>query len=294
VIPRFSLAIPHTPWVPERVETLARLEAGLDLRMRTVDDGERTHLVASELPPGVASVDYHRAKAANHVWSGELWRAALGSARGAQASHVVQLQDDVIPAPRFWQKLAAMVEAHPAALICLENPHPGAMTAAREGKRWYQTIDGLIGVGYVLPFRRMEDFLGWRSHELKLGTIEGVTEDSLLAMFAVTNGIPVVCPIPTIIDHDTSIASTYAGNDAHPYRRPSVTWEDGDVCGFTLEDLERPEWWAPTNENTADFGAFYDGVVDMSLARTKHFSVQDAEELKARTSCAPKYARFFR
>ena len=288
--PTFVLALPHTPWVEARVDTFTRLCK--TLAIDTEDDVVTWEDEAEG--NGLRDVVISKDRAPNHEWSGRLWSLACGNAEDGNASHIIQLQDDVRPCERFWPKLRALVGAYPQALICLENPHPGAMTAAREGKRWYVTRDGLVGVGYVLPTRMLRAFIDWRALEVKAGSLALVTEDTLLAIFAMAHEIPIVCPIPTIIEHDTSIASSYAGNDAHPYRRPAVTWEHGDILGFEPAQLETAEFWAPSDENVVHFGCFYSAVQDLAVVHTKSFTVDDAKRIKASSACPAKYARHFR
>jgi hypothetical protein len=97
--------------------------------------------------------------------------------------------------------------------------------------------------------------------------------------------------VPTIIDHDLDVSSTY-GNEHHPFRRPLVTWRDGDVLGFDLADLETQEFWTPT-EPIVDFGRFYHGVHRMAQAHTLTFTQAEADAIEKEV-CPPQYARFFR
>jgi hypothetical protein len=90
------------------------------------------------------------------------------------------------------------------------------------------------------------DFLLWRQ-ELRQGAVESVTEDTLLGCFCLSTGHRIWHPIPTIIDHDTSIESTY-GNEAHEHRRPSVTWKDSVLA-------DAGEFWRP--RSVPHLGRFY-------------------------------------
>jgi hypothetical protein len=58
-------------------------------------------------------------------------------------------------------------------------------------------------------------------------------------MWCIAEGHDVWHPIPTIIDHDTTIASTYA-NDDHAHRRPTVTWRE-----FGRDEITRVDFWTP-------------------------------------------------
>jgi hypothetical protein len=225
-----ALGIPHTPWIPERVESMARLRASLDI------------------PPGPDHYLEFTDRAPNRAWSEQLWRWALGTG----ADYLLQLQDDVLVPAKFWQHLHAMIEAVPGQVIGLESAHPRGRMLARSGMRWYTTADFLVGVGYVLPRAALEAFLDWRETHLREGW--EIHEDTLLGLFCLTTGRRIWHPIPTIIDHDVGIASTY-GNDAHAHRRPSVTWSDSTVLGHGAAAMDEPGYWAP--RAVPHLGRFY-------------------------------------
>lgn len=218
----FSLGIPHTPWVPARVQSLRLLDNSLE-------DGESKALGTYD--DGMLTKRFFVEREHNHVWSQKMWNWGVESG----TPHFLTLQDDVIVSPNFWAELTAMVEAYPDRIIGLETVHPEAKRAHECGARMVETPDGLVGVGYVVPVPTLRRFLDWRSRALCKGGVESITEDTLLCVWAVVSGDPILHPVPTIIDHDTSIASTY-GNDAHSHRRPVVTWRD------SLPGTDA-EWW---------------------------------------------------
>jgi hypothetical protein len=224
----FALAIPHTPWVPARVESHERLRRAL----------------AVNVPSGGVVTRDFTDRAANYVWSEQMWKWAVET----KATHFLQLQDDVLVAPNFWQALCAMVSAIPDKIVGLESVHPRSQSIPGH---WYTTSEGLIGVGYVLPMTALRSFLKWRSSMLCKGAIESITEDTLLCLWALVTGQRVWHPVPTIIDHDIEIASTY-GNDHHTHRRPLVTWKDAGAP-------ETAEAWSP--RNVEHVGQFYGGTV---------------------------------
>lgn len=280
----FYVGVPHTPWIDARVATMARLREHL----------ARTSPAAQF---GTSVLDYreYTEREPNHAWSVKLWTDAARSG----ATHLLQLQDDAVVAPNFWPALEALVAAYPDELICLETPHPAGRTLARRGVHTYTLADGLIGVGYVVPcdslrgerIRWPVGLLEWRAQRLKAGAVEAVTEDTLIAMFAVATGRRIVCPCPTIIDHDTTIASSY-GNDEHPFRRPAVTWRDGDVCGFTAAQLEEPAFWSP-DDGIPHLGRFYGAVGQMAAVWSKDYTPEQAKAYEADV-CPREHSRFFR
>lgn len=228
--PTIVLAIPHTPWRPERVESKRRLSEAL-----SIDD--------SKEPSPFYDVKVFDERAANHVWSVRMWE---WGASYAEATHFLTLQDDVLPAPNFWRALHAMLQAVPDQVIGLEAAHPAGPELARDGHRWYTTSDYLVGVQYVMPTPLLREFLVWRSSALAAGAVENISEDTLVGLWCLATGRRIWHPIPAIADHDVELASTY-GNDDHANRRPSVLQSDVPalVGGWIAED---PSFWYPADD----------------------------------------------
>jgi hypothetical protein len=203
----FALAIPHCPWLSERVQTLNRLKSELGPHDPAFVFGEREP---------------------NWSWSGKLWQWGLDTG----ADYLVQLQDDCIVDGQFWQRLQMMVDAVPDQIIGLETAHPLARHLYETGHQWCTTADGLIGVGYVLPRAVLAEFMAWRS-KLPETAVRAINEDTLIDVWAYTVGRKVWHPLPTIIDHDTQVRSVYA-NDHHPNRRP--------VASTIMGDLPKGDW----------------------------------------------------
>ena len=212
---KFALAIPHTPWIPERVESLNRL--------------------VSQINPELWASAYHvfGEQEPNYSWSRKLWRWGAEQ----DVTHLVQLQDDVTVAPNFWKALGAMVTARPDDIIGMQSAHPAFVEFAKDGVRWCKTQAWMVGVGYVIPMPVLRQLVDWRD-AIPVDLAQAMNEDDLLGQFAIKHGLWIYHPIPTIIDHDTTIASSYA-NDNHRFRRPLVTWRK-----FPEHDIEDPEFWA--------------------------------------------------
>lgn len=214
----FALAIPHTPWIPERVDSLDRLLGTLS---------------------GAWPSDPHRRifkdREPNWSWSAKLWRWGLETG----ATHLLQLQDDVIPAPNFWAALTAMIEACPDQIVSLHGGHPANRLIAHRGGNWTQSKAWMVGVGYVIPRAILDELVKYRA---TLPDNPGINEDDLIGRFCVLTQRPVYHPIPTIIDHDTDVASTYK-NDAHLYRKPTVTWRD-----YMPKEIESVSFWKVASE----------------------------------------------
>lgn len=214
-----ALAIPHTPWVPERCKSLSRLWLTLD--------GE---------------ADFERVfqdRESNRVWSQKLWRWGLETG----AAWLVQIQDDALVAPNFWPALRAMTKAQPGRLIGLEANHPLASEQFRVGRHWYRTRAWLVGVGYAFPRELLARFVAWCDVNPK--RVETTNEDSLVSEWAFEHGVDVWHPVPTILDHDLGVPSSYANDTHHEfsmYRKSVVTWKDVP----RIEALEDVDYWRLT------------------------------------------------
>lgn len=205
---KLALGIPHKPGDAARDASLARLLATLQ-----------------PLPLGVELKVFDR-PCSHWDWSGEMWTWACSLAKPDDTglTHFLSLQDDAVVCDRFWEVLSAMIDAKPASTICLQTVHPD-VDRVRE-RAWLTTSDGLIGVGYLLPIDRLGDFLDWRV-SLRPSARESITEDTLLAAYHLRRDWTIWHPIPTPIDHDVSLPSTYAalGNDKHAHRRSPIRIE---------------------------------------------------------------------
>jgi hypothetical protein len=228
-----ALAIPHTPWRPERVVSMGRLRAQLGLN---------SHMAPIATSRNLLQATEWTERAENRVWSANMWRWLLET----QADWCLSLQDDVLVPSHFWSSLDALLAGAPeeAEVIGLSNVHPISVEIGRQGKRWYRTAGspwlGLVGWAYILRRFALSEFLAWR--EQNPADVARLTEDSLLNHWMhVTNRTPFF-PVPTIVDHDTAVESTY-GNDKHSHRRPFVTWHD-----YGPERLADPEFWRPSGE----------------------------------------------
>lgn len=223
-----ALCIPTTPWVPERAVSCERLLEQLHLRA----DGDRL----TGAPPNVTA-RLLTDRATNDVWSVSMWRWMLDTG----ADFCLTLQDDAIVSPVFFGALDAMLTKLPVGhVLGLSGVHPAAREVARRGHRWYRTTSWVIGWAYGMWREDLEAFFEWRTSAEGKATCKEILpngEDALLNMWIGGTKRDTWHPVPAIVDHDTSIASSY-DNDDHGHRRPWVTWHT-----YGEGDLVRPGYW---------------------------------------------------
>jgi len=217
LLPNVALAVPHTPWVPERAASMLRLRDALQ-----EGGGEGLRVYYRE---------FTERKKIN-LWARDMWEWLAHQ----PVEWCVQLQDDVMIAPRFWDHLRAMLSALPdeAGIIGLASTHPMAPEMARRGHRWYRTPAMLVGWAWAIRRPVLRHFLSTLTDE------PFKCEDAKMGQYAACYGHDVWHPCPTIVDHDTTIKSTYA-NDQHSTRRPQCTWRD-----YGEASMSDPSWWSPS------------------------------------------------
>lgn len=194
------LSIAHASHRPEREPLLRRL-------LQTVG---KPH-------PSVLGIHIESGEKPNLEWAMGQWKAAAES----HGTHGLFLNDDVIPCEGFLDVVTSLVEAKPDKIISLHCNHPKAAEVYESGEHWYTSVDGLIGVAYVLPMPILSEFLNWRDVAMVPEARNTTSEDIQIDLFAMANGRDIWHTVPSPIDHDTSVPSTY-GNDGHTNRRPVV------------------------------------------------------------------------
>lgn len=260
---RIALAISHTPWIEGRGVSYARLIQQLDKRGAHGEPFDEC----------VVAFHVEQERMPNPEWSERMWRWAVDQ----DCTHCLFLQDDVRVAPDFWCALRAMLEAQPEAIIGLQTLHPiGVHLFKNDGKRWVTTSDGLVGIGYCWPREQLKDFLAWRSKALQPEAFEfsggkvNLSEDTMQGIYCLVHGKRILHPMPTIIDHDIALPSTYE-NDKHEARRSPVTWD-------RFPEVDVKTGWE--DDNIPHAGRFYE--VSPFIARRWVKGVTDQHFLKMR------------
>ncbi len=190
---RLTFSIAHAAHRPERIESLGRMLA----KLRGAD-------VFVESNPGKP-----------HEWSLRQWEAACRT----DATHAVLLNDDLLLCDNFIGAVTQVALARPSHLVNLYNSSDLAHEAQRLGLSWLTSPDGLIGNAYMLPVPALRAFLDWRASSLTDGTVETLSEDQLLNLWAMVQGCLVWSCVPALVDHDTTLPSCFANTQV---RKPAV------------------------------------------------------------------------
>ena len=220
--PKIAIAIPHAPWLPERAENMARIRAALHEQRKDV--------------PGVQVQEFTE----KAPWPERLLRRCHWALETG-AERMVQLEDDVLLAPRFLRSLSAMHAAWPGDVLCLATTHPMAPLVQQQGRRSYRA-PALRGWGLDLPMSWVGRLVDYAEENGRLEAFakkhgKSACEDDFIIQFLILNDVFPRHPVPTIVDH-RYLPSTNAGFDDHTGTSASVTWR-----GFAEADLVEPEWW---------------------------------------------------
>lgn len=225
-----ALAIPHTPWVPERVESMARVR--MSLGYASVDTCKECCVISQ-----VEHYQEFTERASNKVWPRKMWQWGIDTG----ADWFLTLQDDVLLPDFFWPALKALLpHVGVNGVLGLSAVNPMGPEIARQGHRWYRTQSGIIGWAYAMRRADLVEFCAWFDAHPELVT--KLNEDDLLNKWVIDTKRSAYHPVPTLVDHDTSIDSQYS-NDQHAHRRASVTWRDYGEGSLTSTDF-----WLPSGE----------------------------------------------
>lgn len=264
---KLGLAIVHAPWKPERVKSMQRLRDQLSVEA-----------------PGNIEYFEETTRAANWAWSDIMWKRA---ASHANVDAWIFLQDDVEVDIGFWKTIETILEMRTESVIGLSCAHPAARRLFIDGIPGYRVVDEILGFGYVMRRDALFDFLRWRETELVDGGFQRLTEDSLVALYCMARRQPIFHPVPSPIDHDLTIDSTY-GNDANIYRKPQVTFRDYDRL------LPQAETGRPMSEAVPYFARFYQSLHEWLpvLLRDKALGAE-LYDYYVGQECPKEHRRFF-
>lgn len=208
--PRLAVGFTHAAFEPRRRVSLSRARETLDMSMKLL------------------GVDWTVLVICDEIRQGNLvpWLNTLDRLLESDATHLVMLPDDVILPTTFAESLLAFVQAFPEDLLDLFANHPDAGQALRQLYTAYETPDGFVGFG-VFPRALAARFALWRAHALVQpwrdahAHPQGCNADESVALWAMSEGIRTIKPLPSLVDHDASLPSLELGG-TFPLRRSSA------------------------------------------------------------------------
>lgn len=209
-----AVTIMHAPWVAQRAARIRALEAQTGGQVVNAVNGAG-------------------------VWdtARRAWACGAVLAKSTGASHVVVIQDDVIPCARWRKRTEEALAARPNSVVSFYC-HPKAPVAAARaaGASWCWGKDCAYGQASALPLRMVKQFLEWSAAHIRP---EYKHDDNRLALFARSLGLGVWITVPQLVDHEQiasslghgwggrAIAPWFLGNSMDPidWGRQSITPE---------------------------------------------------------------------
>lgn len=244
---KLALAIPNCAFDPHRIRSLALLKEKLGIR-NDRDECDRAEVAVF---PSVGPTP-------NWVWSAKVFD--WFESRDSEWSMLIQ--DDVLPVPGYWDVAEAAISSASAAgaeAFCFFNVIPPAPSFAQQGCNWLTTSDWMVGPNWVVKTSFMRnEFAEFRKKRLRAGwntpgpngrLASGLNEDTMLGLALASYGKKIWHPIPSLTDHDTSVASTY-GNSGFAFNRASYAWDAWARAPRAVADLKDPAYWVPRNPPT--------------------------------------------
>lgn len=243
-----ALARPTCRWDPHRAKSFERVSQDLGLRNdRDEMPDPLVKTVRTFSGPGPEPT---------YVWSERVFRWMTEQ----DAEWCFQVQDDVLLCPDFWPVLKAALSALPdsAEIVTLFTLIPQASELADQGCNWATTSDWVTGPFWgartkfmreqVWPFRQERLRKGWQDN-INGRNGNSLNEDTLVGFVAAATGRRVWCPVPALVDHDTSMESVASpGRAPHRFDKASYNWRAWSR--HTKSDvaiLKDPDYWKPRN-----------------------------------------------
>ena len=215
---RTVLGIPHAAHLHDRAAGMARLRAQLG---DWTKDPSTYFEVTDKLP--------------HPDWSRQLWEKGRDLTVGDPTAQFVTIQDDVVIPENFAQILQALYTIWPDRIVSLFNVHPISRELARAGGKMYRSRAFVLGIGYSIPGSLMAEFCDFRARNEKAARMR--SEDSFVALWAVETGRDIYHTLPSIVEHDVSMPSTWAA-DNHGNRTARVSFRD-----YSPAELAREDFW---------------------------------------------------
>lgn len=176
-------------------------------------------------------------------YEGNLWnncRKTLTS-YGADDTHLLVLQDDILPCMNFIPTVEKAIELLPDQFITFFTTSQACEVACIEKKSWYQLTTWFMAQAYVMPTNLIGPMLAWMDEYIKPDTKE---DDFRFAIYCFYNGRKVWGTAPSLVEHiawaqttlgyelaggylsnrDTRMARSFIGIDRDPL---TIDWTAG-------------------------------------------------------------------
>jgi len=169
---KLGTAISHCDWVPSRRIWVRK--------------------ILEAVPAASVVKDIHQ-----NMWetTRRTWRTAMRPG----TTHVVAMQDDMLPCPNFLPLLHGAIEARPGAVICYFSMRQALLKAREQGISWLYGPDCTWGGTTVLPIDIAADFLAWERREIDP---KFKSADRRLVLYCKAHEFPIYVTAPSLVQHE--------------------------------------------------------------------------------------------
>jgi hypothetical protein len=184
-----------------------------------------------------------------------LWEGAKKTLQSYdhKATHLLVLQDDVLPCQDFVATVERILELLPNEPITFYSPNESILAAQNLKSNWVTLLTWRNAQAYVLPVPIIDDFLVWAERHIKP---EIYFDDDRFAMYFYFHKQLVYCTAPSLVEHmgwNSTTLTGYKSGHVFESRLRMAKW----YIGFENSGLNI-DWAAtvkkPVFENDGDWG----------------------------------------
>lgn len=205
-----AVAVTHVPGTRSRELQLLRAELG-----------------GARIPHDVVTDPYREG-----VWptTRRAWLRALELAEAEELSHVMVMQDDMLPVRGFGEGSTEALRANPNVVVNFFCSRPTLAEQARElGVHWGIAQDGTWGGTMAMPVDMARDFLAW---EERMVPADYPHDDRRVTMYILTHYGTIWMTLPSLIEH-TLPKESLLGHSNGRYRTAAWLAEDARGIDWT-------------------------------------------------------------
>ena len=140
-------------------------------------------------------------------------RAWLSAA--PDATHHVVVQDDVLPCERFFEHMRAALAAAPDSMVCAYSNNRLAQAPEVATSSWVYIPDNAWGQCLAMPSSRARHYVEWCDQVVPASYPH---DDGRFHLYACSQGLPVLCTQPSLVDHLGADSSTLGHRGRFPQR----------------------------------------------------------------------------
>lgn len=113
-------------------------------------------------------------------------------------THVLVLQDDVLPCKNFIKTVSEIAESCPENPVTFFTNNQKSVTAVQQGKHWLSMRVWFMAQAYLLPVALIDDMILWISQNVK-DSIQN--DDDRMATYLFYHDIFTMATVPSLVEH---------------------------------------------------------------------------------------------